>query len=90
MSPSEADLKEIFQLFTSVSLEEREAVYDSSSPHCLGNVCLDDEYELCEPKREYALDAWRAVLSFLRTRNYSLVKDGQVVDLSFIEDQFVK
>jgi hypothetical protein len=79
---SEEDLKEIYSLFTSSTKYEREQVYDEHSEHYFLNVRLADEYSLTEEKREYALDAWRAVVYFLHLKGYSLCKDGQEVNLS--------
>ena len=86
---SEEDLSEIFSLFTSSTKYERDQVYDRNSGHHFLEVKLFDEYSLTEEKREYALDAWRAVIYFLHSKGYSLWKDGDRADLSFIEDHFI-
>lgn len=86
---SEDDLKEIFSLLTSSTRYERDQVYDEGSDHHFLEVDLFNEYTLTEEKREYALDAWRAVIYFLHLRGYSLWKEGEKTDLSFSEDEFV-
>ncbi len=82
MTLQEEDLKHIFALFTSPTLSERRQVYDPDSAHYYVNENLQDEYELTEEKREYALDAWRAVIYFLHRKGFKLSKDGQEVNLA--------
>ena len=86
---SEDDLKEIFSLFTSSTKYERDQVYDAHSEHHFLQVKPFEEYALTEEKREYALDAWRSVIYFLHSKNYCLWRDGEMSDLSFIEDDFI-
>jgi hypothetical protein len=89
MEPSDDDLREIFALFTSCTKQERGQVYDVRNEHYFLNVDLSEEYELTEPKKEYALDAWRAVLFFLSRRGFSLSKGGETIVLDWIEDEFM-
>ena len=42
-----------------------------------------------QEKREFALDAWRAVIYFLHSKGYSLYKDGQQVSLHFSDEEFI-
>jgi len=86
---SEDDLKEIFSLFTSSTRYERDQVYDRHSGHHFSDVKPLEEYTLTEEKREYALDAWRAVIYFLHSKGYSLCQDSERRDLSFIDDYFM-
>jgi hypothetical protein len=86
---SEEDLKEIFSLFTTVSKDELLMIYEENNPHYYLKANLEDEYELCEEKREFAIDAWRAVLYFLYRKGYSLIKERQAIDLSFSENLFI-
>ena len=86
---TEDDLKEIFSLFTSSTKYERDQVYDKNSGHYFLEIKPFDEHTLMEEKREYALDAWRAVIYFLYSKGYSLCKDGERSDLAFIEDNFI-
>jgi hypothetical protein len=86
---SEDDLKEIFSLFTSSTKYERDQVYDTQSGHYFLGVELFDEHTLTEEKREYALDAWRAVTYFLHSKGYSLCRNGEKIDLSFSDDEFI-
>lgn len=86
---SEDDLREIFSLFTSSTKYERDQVHDEKSGHYFLKVELFEEHTLTEEKREFALDAWRAVIYFLHSKGYSLCKDGEKTDLSFSEDEFI-
>lgn len=86
---SEDDLKELFSLFSSSTQYEKQQIYDDRSQHYFLGVSLADEYSLTQDKREFALDAWRAVVHFLNTKGYSLCKDGQEVSLSFSDGQFM-
>lgn len=86
----EKDLKEIFGLFTSPTKHERAQTYERGNGHYFEDENLSEEYDLTQEKREFALDAWRAVISYLHARGCSVVtKSGETVDLSFIENQFV-
>jgi hypothetical protein len=73
MIPSEEDLKEIFALFTSPADEEISQIYDETSAVHFSKENLGDEYSLTQEKREFAIDAWRAVNYFLHRRGYSLI-----------------
>lgn len=86
---SDDDLKEIFALFTSATKFEKLQIYDEQSEHYFHNVQLSEEYSLTEETREFAFDAWRAVISFLNSKGYSLSKDGRIVSLTFSDDQFI-
>ena len=86
---TEDDLKEIFSLFTSVTRYERDQIYDQSSGHYYLDIDPLKEYTVSQDQREFALDAWRAVLYFLRSKGWSLCKDGERSDLSFIEEHFI-
>lgn len=86
---SEDDLKEIFALFCSATRFEKLQVYDEQSDHYFHKVQLSEEYSLTEETREFALDAWRAVISFLNSKGYSLSKDGRIIRLSFSDDEFI-
>lgn len=85
----EEDMKEIFSLFSSPTKLEKAAVYQEDSDHYFARVELADEYELCQEKKEYALDSWRAVTAFLNIHGYSLLKKGEVFDLSRCDDMFL-
>lgn len=86
---NEDDLKEIFSLITSCTLHERNQIYDESSDHYYLRVEPLVEYSLTQDKREFALDAWRAVTHFLHLRGYSLCKGGQQVSLAFSNEEFI-
>ncbi len=75
--------------FTSVTRFEKLQVYDEQSDHYFQNVQLSEEHSLTEETREFALDAWRVVISFLNSKGYSLSKDGRIIRLSFIDDEFI-
>jgi hypothetical protein len=89
LTVDENDLKEIFALFTSATEYEREQVYDRQDDHFFMNADLSGEYSLTQERREYALDAWRAVCFFLHSKGYSLCKDGREVSLAFSADEFI-
>lgn len=76
IAPSEEDLKEIFGLFTSPADEEVSQIYDETSKFHFKKENLADEYSLTQEKREFAIDAWRAVNYFLQRHGYSVVKDS--------------
>lgn len=86
---SENDLKELFSLLTSCSIHERNQIYDESSEHHYLKVEPFLEYSLTQEKREFALDAWRAVIYFLHLRGYSLYKAGQQIPLNFSNEEFI-
>lgn len=86
---NEDHLREIFSLFSSPTKFERDQIYDPQGEDYFANVSLSDEYSLTQEKREFALDAWRAVISFLNSQGYCLSKDGVVLPLSFIENDFI-
>jgi hypothetical protein len=86
---SDRDLREVFSLFSSPTKYERDEVYQEEGSHYFEKINLSDEYELCEAKRDFALDAWRAVTFFLHTKGYALTKDGQIFDLSGSEEEFL-
>jgi hypothetical protein len=86
---SDRDLREIFSLFSSPTKYERDEVYQEESIHYFEQVNLSDEYQLCEEKRDFALDAWRAVSFFLYKKGYALTKNGKVFELSGAEEEFL-
>ena len=79
----------IMQRKTSATKFEKVQVYDEQSDNYFQNVQLSEEYSLTEESREFALDAWRAVISFLNSNGYSLTKDGRIVRLSFSAEEFL-
>jgi hypothetical protein len=87
---NENDLKEIFSLLTSCTIHERNEIYEESSNHYYLKVDLMEENSLTQEKREFALDAWRAVLYFLHSKGYSLCKAGQQVVLDFSNEEFIE
>ena len=86
---SENDLKEIFSLLTSCTIQERDQIYDESSDHYYLKVEPLLEYSLTQEKREFALDAWRAVSYFLHVKGYTLCKAGQQFPLDFSNEEFI-
>jgi hypothetical protein len=84
------DLREIFGLFTSCTEFERAQVYDPSDPHFFANTELAEDYTLTAEKQEFARDALRAVLSFLHARGYALTDGRSLIDLSFVEEEFIQ
>ncbi|MCW5971692.1 MAG: hypothetical protein KIT57_24570 [Blastocatellales bacterium] len=86
---NDEDLKEIFSLFSSPTTYERNEIYQKDSNHYFEKVNLSDEYELTEEKKDFALDAWRAVTFFLHSKGYAIIKDGKIFDLSRSEEDFL-
>jgi hypothetical protein len=89
MKLEEKDYREIFALFTASTRTEREQVYDNKSEHFYENVNLDKVYDVSMECREFALDAWRAVLTHLKRKGFKLAKDGRISSLGFIDDEYV-
>jgi len=87
---SEEDFKEIFALYTSSTKYERDQTYDVNCIHFFRNEDLNAEYSPSLDKREFAVDAWRAVLYFLYKHGFSAYKDGVVYDLSFTDAFFAE
>lgn len=87
---TEEDLKEIFSLFCSPTLYEKQQIYDSNSLHYYPNIDLSEEYSLCQDKKEFVYDAWRAILYFLHSRGFKLSKNGLLIDLAFIDEEFIR
>lgn len=79
---SEENLQEIFALFSSATNEEKDMVYDPSHRLFFKNERLDEEYHLTQEKREFAIDAWRAVTYFLYRQGYKISKGGGECDLA--------
>jgi hypothetical protein len=78
---TEQDFLEIFALFTSPVNEEREQVYDEASRFYYRKQNLAEEYSVTQEKKEFAVDAWRAITYFLHRHGYGLKKDGLEYDL---------
>ena len=55
----------MFSLFASSTTHELHEIDDPASEHYFERVDLMKEYELSYEKREFALDALRAVIAFL-------------------------
>ena len=71
---TDENLRELFALFSSPTDEEVEQIYSNSHRLFFKNEKLDEEYTLCQEKREFACDAWRAVLLFLDRHGYEVRK----------------
>jgi len=87
---SEADLREVFALFSSPSAYEMGQVYDPASDHYFERVDLSEEYNLSYEKREFAIDALRASFDFLHRHGYRIEKDGRVISLEGILEHFAE
>jgi hypothetical protein len=83
----EDDFKEIFALFSSVSVYERNQIYDSKDSLYYLDQNLDEEYHLTEGRRDFALDALRAVLYYLHRRGLKLTKGNKVDDLQWVQQE---
>jgi hypothetical protein len=82
IDPSEDNLQELFALFSSPTREEIAEIYRPESTQFYKDENLEDEYELTQTKREFALDAWTAVMQFLNKHDYFVSKNGMKVDLT--------
>ncbi len=79
---SDDDLRELFALFSSPTEEEVAQIYSVQEPLFFRNEDITEEYSLVQEKGDYARDAWRAVIYFLRRHGYKLTKDGQPVNFN--------
>jgi len=86
---SEGDFKEVFSLFTSTTAHELHQIDDPTSDHYFDRVDLMEQYTLCFEKREFAIDALRAVLAFLHRGGYRLEDNGNVLSLDGASNLFV-
>jgi hypothetical protein len=76
LNPSDEELQEIFALFSSPTDDERRRIYEPSNHLYFKLEDLEQEYDLTQEKREFAYDAWRAVMYFLHRRGFTLSKNG--------------
>jgi hypothetical protein len=90
MELSDDDMREIFSLFRSCTRFEREQIYNPANRHYYKGINLSEEYELTEERKEYARDAWRAVIYFLYRRGYQLCQGTDVVSLDFVDEEFLR
>ena len=90
MKLNEDDLREIFALFCSTTRYERNQIYDKDSGHHFASENLDDVYDLSQEKREYALDAWRAVMYLLYRRGFKLRRNNEEIQLNFADEEFIE
>lgn len=79
------DYKELFSIFCSPTDYEISQIYDPDSDHYFKKVKLDEEYSLTQERREFSIDAWRSVIMFLKNKGFSLSKNKEEINLSFIE-----
>ena len=86
---SELDFKEVFSLFTSPTAHELHQIDNPTDDHYFDRVDLMEQYELCFEKREFAIDALRAVLAFLHRRGYRLEENGNILGLDGVSNLFV-
>ncbi len=86
---SETEFKEVFSLFTSSTSHELNQIDDPTNEHYFERVNLMEEYNLSYEKREFAIDALRAVFAFLNRHGYQLEKDGETMSLAGISKLFV-
>ena len=86
---SEDDLKEVCGLFSSSTEHELQQTYDPKSEHYFKRIVLLEEYDLSQDKREFALDAVRATLTFLHRHGYHIEKDGKILRLEGILEHFI-
>jgi len=87
---SDADLKEVFALFSSSTAYELNQVDDPANEHYFERVNLMEEYELSYARQDFAVDALRAVLAFLHRHGYRIEKGGEVLSLGGISEYFIE
>jgi hypothetical protein len=78
---SDEDLREVFALFSSPADDELQRIYQPSNRLYFDFEQIGQEYNLTQEKREFAIDAWRAVTYFLHRKGFRLAKDGIEYDL---------
>ena len=78
---SDEDLRELFAFFSSPTDEELHQVLSPSHTNFYKQENLDAEYSLTQERREFALDAWRAVTYFLYRKGFNLCRNGSDFDL---------
>lgn len=83
-------LKEVFALLTSSTNYEVELAYDAKNPDYWKNEDLTEDFDVTQPKREFALDALRGVLNWLHRHQFQLMQDGKEVDMKKVLDQLIQ
>jgi hypothetical protein len=78
---SDEDLRELFALFSSPTDDELRQVLNPSHTNFYKLENLEAEYTLTQERREFALDAWRAVTYFLHRKGFNLYRNGVEFDL---------
>ena len=85
---SEDDLRELFAVFSSPTDDELRQVFNPSHTNFYKLEDLEAEYSLTQERREFAQDAWRAVIYFLHSRGFILSRDGIEFDLGTSSEYF--
>ncbi len=85
---TETDLKEVFGLFSSPAKDELKWTIDPNHSDFFERINLSETYELCQEKREFALDSLRGVLAFLHCQGYRIEKGGETFSLEGIFEHF--
>jgi len=80
--------QEVFGLFSSPSKDELKWTYDPYHGDFFERINLSEEYELCQEKREFALDLLRSVLAFLHRQGYRVEKEGKMFSLEGIFEYY--
>jgi hypothetical protein len=78
---TDEDLRELFAFFSSPTDEELHRVLNPSHANFYKQENLGAEYTLTQERREFAVDAWRAVTYFLHRNGFSLHREGTEFDL---------
>jgi len=78
---TDEDLRELFAFFSSPTDEELHRVLNPSHTNFYKQENLEEEYTLTQERREFAVDAWRAVTYFLHRKGFSLHRKGTEFDL---------
>lgn len=83
-------LKQVFALLSCSTDYEANLVFDSASNDYWVNEVLDEEYDLRQSKREFALDALRGVLGSLDRQGYKLSLNGEEVGITQALDTLIQ
>ena len=86
ISLDDSDWKEIFSLFCSPTQYEIGQIYSEGDDQFYQTRDLNREHTLTQEEREFAIDAWRSVLYFLRAKGFTLSLGKEEVDLEFIKN----
>lgn len=83
-------LKEVFTLLSCSTDYEAGLAYDEKSNDYWQNENLEQDHKVSQTKREFALDALRGVLNWMQHHHYTLVQEGEPVDISEVLNTLIQ